>query len=158
MAAQLSRELLAEALSRTLEEAAFVFAEDVSAEHDLEGTVIEARLTFSGPKEGELLLSCSDDLAATLAANLLGEDEGGASVVGDDEDALGEMLNMIAGSLVVSLFGEDTTCRLGLPRVKTVSAAEHEEDVARADAAARLLEEEGRRIDLCAFMTAEAKA
>ncbi|HUK66226.1 MAG TPA: chemotaxis protein CheX [Anaeromyxobacteraceae bacterium] len=150
MPAELSRELLVEVLSQTLEEAAFVFAEAAAVEPDLTGSVIEARLAFSGPQEGELLLACSEDLAGTLAANLLGEDEGGASVVGDDEDALGEMLNMMAGSLVVSLFGHEVPCRLGLPRVRTVSGVEHESNLAAADAAARLLDEEGRRIDLCA--------
>ena len=150
MPAELTRELLVESLSRTLEEAAFVFVEETTADPEVEGTVIEARLTFSGPKEGELVLACHEDLAATLAANLLGEDEGGAAVVGDDEDALGEMLNMIAGSLVVSLFGHETSCRLGLPRVRSLSAVEHEKGLGQADAVARLLEEEGRRIDLAA--------
>jgi Chemotaxis phosphatase CheX len=153
MAAELSPALLAQCLARTLEEAAFVFAEPTDDPPPFEGDVIEARLAYSGAHSAELVLAAPHDLAATLAANLLGEEEGGASVTGDDLDALGELLNMIAGSLVLELFGPEAGCKLGLPRVKRVSPTEYGRELARAHAAATLVEEEGRRIDLSACMT-----
>ena len=158
MPAELSPALLAQSLARTLEEAAFVFAESTDDPPPFEGDVIEARLAYSGGHTGELVLASPRDLAATLAANLLGEDEGGASVTGDDLDALGELLNMLAGALVAELFGPEAGCKLGLPHVRSVSAEEHARELAAARAVATLVEEEGRRIDLSATVTAGAPA
>ena len=147
MAAEVSRELLAETLGSALEEAAFVFAEDTGEPPSFEGRVIEARLSFVGPQEGELVLAVAPRFASMVAANLLGEDEGGAEATGDDGDAVGEMLNMIAGTFVVELFGEEP-CRLGLPRVSQVSGEEHERTLAAATAASTMVDEDGNRIDL----------
>ncbi len=154
MPAELSPDLLAQALGHTLEEAAFVFAEATSEPPPFQGEVIEARLAYAGEHAGEFLLASPAGFAATLAANLLGEDEGGASVTGDDLDAVGELLNMIAGKLAVDLFGPDAPCKLGLPRVQRVSPEEHERAVAAARAVATMVDEEGRRIDLSSFVTA----
>ncbi|GEJ59227.1 chemotaxis protein CheX [Anaeromyxobacter diazotrophicus] len=143
-------EILARTLSQVLEEAAFLFAERSEEPPPLAGAVLQARLSFMGDHEGELVLAAPLDLCATLAANLLGEDEGGAATTGDDEDAVGELLNMVAGALLVELFGPEAKCLLGLPRVERVAPAQHEGELAHADAVATLVEEEGRRIDLSA--------
>jgi hypothetical protein len=139
---EISQQLLESVLGRTLEEAAFVFAEATTVPPPHEATLVEARLGYAGPQGGELTL------VATLAANLLGEDEGGAATTGDDEDAIGELLNMIAGVVVVELFGEDAACQLGLPRVRRIRPDAHVRTLATATAAATMVEEEGRRIDL----------
>jgi len=149
-------ELLARTLAQVLEEAAFVFAEATDDPAPLSSPVLQARLTYGGDHRGELVLAAPSDLAATLAANLLGEDEGGAAMTGDDADALGELLNMIAGSLLVELHGREARCSLGLPRVALVPAEQHDRDLAQADVIASLLEEEGRRIDLSARFDAGA--
>lgn len=156
MPAEISSSLLARNLGQTLEEAAFVFAEAVDDPPPFDDDVITARLSYSGAHAGELLLASPHGLAATLAANLLGEEEGGASVTGDDVDAVGELLNMIAGSLVLDLFGPEAGCKLGLPRVERVSADDYGRELGKAHAVATLVEEEGRRIDLSVRMTAGA--
>lgn len=156
MPADMSPDLLAQSLGRTLEEAAFVFAEPACDPPPFVGDVIEARLAYSGAHSGELLLAAPHDLAATLAANLLGEDEGGSSAAGDDLDAVGELLSMIAGSLVLELFGPEAGCQLGLPQARRVSAEEHGLELAGAHAVACLVEEEGRRIDLSVRVEAGA--
>lgn len=149
-------DLLGQTLVHTLEEAAFVFAEPTEDPPPFDGDVIAARLSYCGAHAGELLLAAPHGLAATLAANLLGEEEGGASVTGDDLDAVGEILNMIAGSLVLELFGPDGGCKLGLPRVQRLTSEEYRRDAASAHAAATLVEEEGRRIDLSVRLTGGA--
>ena len=143
-------DMLARALGQVLEEAAFVFAEVTDDPPPLAGPVLQARLAYHGDHAGELTLAAPGELAATLAANLLGEDEGGAETTGDDEDAVGELLNMVAGVLLAELHGPEARCVLGLPRVRRVAPAEHDAAVAQADAVATLVEEEGRRIDLSA--------
>jgi hypothetical protein len=145
---EISREMLEGVLVRTLEEATFVFAEATDDPPPHEGILVEARLGYAGPQQGELTLVAPAGLAATLAANLLGEDEGGASTTGDDLDAIGELLNMIAGIVVAELFGEGGSCQLGLPRVRRITPDAQARTLATATAAATLVEEEGRRIDL----------
>jgi hypothetical protein len=144
---QATPELLGETLGSTLEEAAFVFAELQGEPPPFPGKALEARITYSGPHQGELRLVADAGLAATLAANLLGEEEGAATAARAG-DAVGELLNMVVGVWVVRLFGEDTRCKLGVPRVREVSAAEAGARAPQTTCAASLVEEEGRRIDL----------
>lgn len=149
-------DVLARTLSQVLEEAAFLFAEATPEPPPLGEAVLQARLSFMGDHEGELVLAAAPELCATLAANLLGEDEGGAAATGDDEDAVGELLNMVAGAVLVELYGPEARCLLGLPRVTRVAARQHEGELARADVVATLVEEEGRRIDLSAHLAGGA--
>jgi len=153
----LSPEVLGDVLARTLEEAAFVFAESTVAPPPHDDALVEARLAYVGAHRGELALAAPASLAATFAANLLGEDEGGAETTGDDEDAVGEILNMVAGALVVELFGADAPTRLGVPRVRRISAEEHARALRGAAAVATLVEEEGRRVDLSAEVLGSAR-
>jgi CheY-specific phosphatase CheX len=140
--------LLAETLGATLEEAAFLFTEpEPSPPPFAAARVLEARIGFRGPTAGELRLVAEHSLARTLAANLLGEDDA-AVLTTRAPDALGELLNMVVGLLVVRLFGDDARCRLGTPRVREIDPGEHAAGLARAACAATLLEEQGRRIDL----------
>ncbi len=152
MGVEVSRKLLATVLGTAIEEAAFVFTEDTDEPPPFEREVMEARLAYRGPQDGELLLAAAPSFAATLAANLLGEEEGGAVATGDDQDALGELLNMIAGAAVIELFGQGASYTLGLPSVRLVSPAEHHRALAAATAAATMVDEDGRRIDLAAVV------
>jgi hypothetical protein len=140
---------LARALETMLEEAAFVFAEPAATPPRFTGPVLLARLAYAGGHEGELALATTPRMAAMLAANLLGEEEGGAHTTGDDADAVGEILNMVAGQLAADLFGEGP-CALGVPLVRSLPAEEYSRFLANASAAACLVDEEGRRIDLSA--------
>jgi hypothetical protein len=58
--------------------------------------------------------------------------------------------HLAAGALVADLFGEGAHCLLGLPRVRQATAAEDARTLTSAVAAAMMVEEEGRRIDLAA--------
>jgi hypothetical protein len=77
------------------------------------------RVTFAGPFAGALTVRVSDDVAATLAANMLGVD----AVDGDDRrvreaivrDALGEVANVICGNVLPELAGRAAVFHLGAP-------------------------------------------
>jgi len=140
-------ELLAGALGEMLEEAAFLFTEPTGEPPPFPGEVVEARIGYQGPHSGELRLVADAALAATLAANLLGEEEGDATQ-GRGGEAVGELLNMFVGVWVVRLFGEQSRCQLGVPRVRQLGAAEAGAPMSGAACAAHLVEEEGRRIDI----------
>ncbi len=148
MRAEVSPAVLRDVLSRTLDEAAFVFAEAAGEPPELAGTLVEARLRFAGEDGDELALAAGEGFASTLAANMLGEDEGGAAVTGDAADAVGELLNMVAGVLAVELSGGAAPRGLGLPSVRRVGASACLRSLAAADVAVTLVEETGRRIDL----------
>jgi Chemotaxis phosphatase CheX len=140
-------EALAQALKQVLEEAAFVFAEVREAPAPFPGRLLEARLRYRGPQSGELRLVADAGLAATLAANLLGEDEGQGTAA-RAADALGELLNMLAGAWVARIFGASARCDLGLPAVRELERAEAPARAAPGGLLAHLEEEEGRRIDV----------
>jgi len=142
-----TNELLAESLGEMLEEAAFIFTEAQAEPPPFQGQALEARIGYQGPHVGELRLVADAGLAATLAANLLGEDEGDATR-GKAGDAVGELLNMFVGVWVAKLFGEQVLCQLGVPRVRELPAAEAGVPPQGAACAAHLVEEEGRRIDV----------
>jgi CheY-specific phosphatase CheX len=150
MPAELSSSLLEVILRRTLEEAAFVYFEPGEVSVEAEGPVLEARLRYAGDDEGELRLALSESFASTLAANMLGEEEGGAAVTGDDRDAVGELLNMIAGALVLEVFGRYARCALDIPQVRRVGVDEHRRALEQADVSVGLLDEEGHRVHLSA--------
>jgi len=156
MATEVTAEILAGVLNETLEEAAFVFAEVAEEAPPFEGEVIQARLGYAGAHAGELLLALSVDFARNLAANLLGEEENGATIERGGEDAVGELLNMIAGALATELFGYDQTCKLGIPKVGRVAPSAHQAELARADVATTVVDEEGRRVDLSVALKKDA--
>jgi hypothetical protein len=146
-----SAEALAETLGQTLEEAAFIFTEPQERPPPFRGDVIEARIDYRGPHAGELLLTADGSLASTLAANLLGEEEGEASAA-RAPDAVGELLNMVLGIWVQRLFGDQVRCALGVPKIGRRSAGEASGPPAGATCAAHLVEEQGRRIDLALWL------
>ncbi len=140
----IDRERLAAAVQRTLEDAAFLFAEPVEEPPPFGPEVLEARLSWSGPGAPELRLATSPELAAELAANLLGVED--APDAGPD--ALGELLNMAAGAIVAAIFGPRDARRRLLPSVARVDAGTHDRGIADALVAVALVDEEGRRIDV----------
>ena len=142
-------EALARSVVRTLEEAAFVFAGLAeSSPPPFSGTVLEARLAFWGGEAGELTIATDNRLAAELAANLLGEDAEDPEVANRGHEALGELVNMVAGALVVDLYGERSVCRLGVPAIRTVDAARYRRENQVAPGSVVLITEEGRRLDV----------
>jgi hypothetical protein len=148
MPGEVSGDLLASVLVRTLEESAFVFLEPADEHWDPGAGSIEATLEYSAEHRAELRLATSEAFAATVAANMLGEEEGGADLTGDDEDAIGELLNMMAGWIAAELFGRHARCTLGIPRVRRIGIGEQLEAAAAAGTIVTMADEEGRRIQL----------
>jgi CheY-specific phosphatase CheX len=109
-----ANQALASAVSEVLETMFFacVYAETAASE---EGGRLEARLRFSGGRQGEFRLGISADAARSIAAGFLGleESEIGAVQVGD---VVCEVTNMICGS-VLSHVGADLAYDLHPPRL-----------------------------------------
>jgi len=141
--AEIAADRLAELVSRTLEDAAFVFTEPADGAGAPAAPVLHARLDFEGPARGELSLTASPAVARALAANLLGLDEGDPDIDARAGDALGEVVNMLAGAVVLELFGPEAQTRIGVPAGAELAAP----PAGAGGTAVALLTEEGERID-----------
>jgi len=89
--------------------------EEHSGGADDSGTVLSAELTFEGAPSGSLTLAVSESAARQIAADFLGEDEGGVSDR-KVQEVVCELANMICGS-VLSRVESETTFRLAAPRL-----------------------------------------
>jgi len=143
VAAEIAPERLAELVARTLEDAAFVFTEPADPSAPLEAPALQARLDFEGPSRGELSLTTTPAVARSLAANLLGLEPGDRDIELRAGDALGEIVNMLAGAVVLELFGPEAQTRIGVPAVAELAAP----PAGAGGTAVALLTEEGERID-----------
>ena len=144
MSTTVTVDALSEVAAQVLEDVAFVFTERATAPFAWSGAAIEATLSFSGPERGALFVRTSPGLGARFAANMLGTEVDDPEVVERAGDALGEMLNVIAGVLVARVFGASTLVHLGVPRVAVASA----ESVEPSPCAAALMTDEGERLEL----------
>ena len=152
MSVELESQLLAEVVGQTLEDATFTFTEVTGNAAPFDGDVIEARLGYDGPASGEIRLASGTAFADALAANLLGVEPDSAEAASRGAEAIGEMLNMVCGVLLVRWFGHEVACRLGLPMVRVVPAATYEAGLAGAASRVSLVDESGQRIDAANFV------
>ena len=143
MPAEIAADRLAELVTRMLEDAAFIFTEPSDPAPPFPTPVLEARLTFDGPGSGELALTTTPALAQGLAANLLGLEPGDPETGRRAGDALGEFVNMLAGVVVLELFGPKAQTRIGVPEVRELAAAA----ASLGATCASLATEDGERID-----------
>jgi hypothetical protein len=153
MSDSFDREGFVRAVSQTLEEAAFVFVEDVAPGDAPWGgeLLLEACIPFTGPTPGDLALSVSRDHAIELAANLLGVDPEAPEADGAASDALGELANILCGVLLERWFPGDKRYGMGTPLVRRIDATAYGARAAAAALFQTLVTDEGRRIDAAVF-------
>jgi CheY-specific phosphatase CheX len=144
MSTSVTVETLSEVAAQVLEDVAFVFTEPAQAASPWSGGAIEATLAFSGPEQGALFVRASPGLAALFAANMLGIEIDDPEVTERAKDAVGEMLNVVAGSLVARVFGTSALVHLGVPQVR----ASTEPDPTLSPFSVALMTDEGERLEL----------
>lgn len=119
-------ETLSEVAQEVLRVAAFAFGDACpAAELPRPEASVLARLQFRGPCSGELLLAASLELCGELAADAL---SAAADEVGVEqaEDSLKELLNVIAGNWLTSVYGCEVVFALSAPSAEEIDAAEWE--------------------------------
>jgi CheY-specific phosphatase CheX len=122
------RETLFAVACQVLEEASFVFVEPAAEPIDgrsWPGPVVRVQLPFNGPVRGRFMLVASSGMGGTLAAGMLGAELGEPEADAKAEDALGEVLNMMAGMALEQALGAGTLWDLGVPEVRRMSPAEY---------------------------------
>jgi CheY-specific phosphatase CheX len=101
----MDHDAVTEAVTTTLEEAAFLFPEicDDQTIAQAAGPWVAAKLDFGSSQRGILRLAVSQHLATEMASNLLGIEPHDALASAKSHEAVGEMLNMIGGAVIVTL-------------------------------------------------------
>ncbi len=124
---QTLKETLGSVICRVLEQAAFMFPEPADMEEGISFDEYEyniARIAFEGDKSGEIILIVPVEFRAELAANMLGEEIEESDSKGKHADALREILNIIAGQLLTTLYGEKAIFNLMPPVVSELPQEE----------------------------------
>lgn len=124
---QTPKEALGTVICRILEQTAFMFPEPVDMEDGISLDEYEyniAKLAFDGDNSGEIILIVPVEFRAELAANMLGEDIEESDSKGKHADALREILNIIAGQFLTTLYGEKAIFNLKPPVVSELPQEE----------------------------------
>lgn len=139
--------LLQDVVTRTIEDAAFMFAMPRYSEVPGGGEMVMAGLDVSGSLEGRLSMAMDPDEVQRLAANMMGLEPDDPVLDTGADGALGELLNIVAGILVPEACGSDEEYALGLPDVCRVDLASLDRHLSWVAVALPLLTDEDRRID-----------
>jgi hypothetical protein len=110
---------LSELVVEALERMAFLIVDACDAE-DLPGPfdpTRRARIAITGVQDGTVWLDADDGFVCELAAGLLGCDSDEVDPDTTGREALSELANIVGGSVVVALGGQDENYRLGLPEL-----------------------------------------
>lgn len=119
MTAPLDANTLGHVAARTLEDACFIFSFPLEQAVAADGELVQVQLRYGGPVPGVLRLTGTADFGAEVAGNLLGLSEDEEEARQNATSALGELLNIIAGTLMAEAFGTRVVCPLGVPEYPT---------------------------------------
>lgn len=119
MIEQLSlNELLLDSAKEIFETMIFMdICENDESEQSLEGDAVLSSITFKGDLEGCLALCCEKQCVQVITMNMLGFDSVEGITDEDISDAVGEVANMIMGSLKKRLHETYSTVELSIPLV-----------------------------------------
>ena len=114
---KVNEETLARVAHEVLGTMAFAFVTPDAAEFQPGQETLAARVRFSGPFSGSVVLRVPKQVLPELAGNMLAKDEGDACTQQEQHDALGELANMMCGNLVAEEAGPGPVFDLEAPEV-----------------------------------------
>ena len=106
---------LADVVTAVLGDLAFMISDAEPAPPPPGAVWLRGEVSYDGPAQGTLCCLCTREVAAQLAANLLGTEAYEAEAQTGAEDALREFINVLCGQLVVIWHGKTATFTLGIP-------------------------------------------
>lgn len=115
---QFNTERLSELVAEALERTCFMVSEPTdraaAAGH---GYALShcARIACTGPAAGEVFVIASDGFIEELASGLLGCEPQEIDIEVEGRDAIKELVNILGGSVILEMGGDDCEYRLGLP-------------------------------------------
>ncbi len=109
---------LIDGASEVFETMMFMTVEPCNDLYDgMEGQTFMGSITYKGPMEGVLTIACGEDCARQIAINMLGFEEGEELSEDDVKDAIGEVANMVMGSVKAKLMDEVGDLQVSVPTV-----------------------------------------
>ena len=104
---------------------AYMFAERATANElpDSVANAVESMISFSGPRNGSMVLALPRDMCVELAAGVLGVDRDDADIAEKGIDAVKEMLNVICGNMLTEIAGNKPVFDLSVPTSRELDAA-----------------------------------
>ena len=111
-------QLLLESAKEIFETMIFMdILETDQSDETIDGDVVLSSITFKGDMEGCLGICCERECAQTITMNMLGFDSIEGIADGDMCDAIGEVANMVMGSLKKRLHETCSNLELSIPLV-----------------------------------------
>jgi hypothetical protein len=110
-------ETLARVAGEVFEGLAFMLSMPLGEGEDSRPPGLAAKIAFTGPCEGFVILRISAHLLPVLAANMLGLDEDDEIERSQQEDALGELLTVLCGTLLPEVAGPEAVFDLNTPEI-----------------------------------------
>jgi CheY-specific phosphatase CheX len=120
--------------SDILSDMAFIFVSEPDSEVIAPGYTLQARIRYQGTHRGMLQLRCDGRFAAILAGNLLGVDSADAAAEQQRLDALKELMNVVCGNLVTTLYGTEALFELTIPEITPLLPGDRPESLQGAEA------------------------
>ena len=103
---------------------------------------VEARIGFTGDIAGTLAVVVPESLRPEIAANILGLDTEGLDTKEVLDDALGEVLNVVCGHVIMTLAGDHANFDLATPVITQLDRDTLDAYLADTDTTAYLLDDE----------------
>ena len=131
---QNAKDVLKTAMSNVIEKFAFMFAEPDNAKviPKVNGEILYAEITFSGPRKGVIKVLASQGFCMELAANILGIEKNETTSQAA-EDALKELINIVCGEVVAVLEGNKAVVNLSVPVIYMTDRSKWQELCAEED-------------------------
>jgi chemotaxis protein CheY-P-specific phosphatase CheC len=111
-------EMLSRVATDTLEQLAFLFSfpENDKVKMDID-FALAARVLFTGPFSGALVITVSAQVLSELTANMLGVDCEEGTTSDQKDDALKETINVICGNLLPAIAGKRAVFDIDVPKI-----------------------------------------
>jgi CheY-specific phosphatase CheX len=122
---------LTAAISEVIENLTMMVVDELETD---EGFVPQLRggIEFTGPVQGSLNIECSEVFSQKLAANLLGTEQENMETQASSWDALAELLNVVCGNLVTSLYDSDRPFNLSSPQINVIDTEQPDDSKEQA--------------------------
>ena len=126
-----------------VEKLTFMFGEVVPKEEvdSPETPFTLAAMSFTGAVVGTLEVAVPTEITAEIAANILGLEPEDIESEAMMNDALGEMLNVVCGHVIMTLAGTDANFVLNSPQTSPVEQNKYDEMMTSDDYASLMLDD-----------------
>ncbi len=145
MTAEQIKETLYKVAGEVLEKLAFIFSfpEEEREPMDYSDAVI-ARVSFTGPFKGTLLMAVSKEALPEIAGNMLGLEDNSDAAAEQQYDALKELINVICGNLLPAIAGKQTVFNVEAPHIISSDEMMNSRGAGQPSSAAKLDMDDGQ--------------